>query len=64
MYEWSKYLPDPLTLYVSISMCNVNDHVNYTAYTIDKFHIQWCLYPKLDLWNIINEWVNEWMCIL
>jgi len=48
-------------LYVSISMCNVNDHVNYTVYTIDKFHIQWCLYPMLDLWNIINEWMNKWM---
>ena len=31
----------------------------YTVYTIDKFHIQWCLYPMMDLWNTINEWMNE-----
>jgi hypothetical protein len=31
----------------------------YTVYTIDKFHIQWCLYPMMDLWNIINEWINK-----
>jgi len=36
-------------------MCNVNDYVNYAVYTIDKFHIQWCLYPVMDIWNIINE---------
>jgi len=36
-------------------MCDVNDYVIYTVYTIDKFLIQWCLYPKLDLWNLINE---------
>ena len=29
------------------------------VYTTDKFHIQWCLYPMLDLWNIINEWVKK-----
>jgi len=28
---------------------------SYTVYTIDKFHIQWCLYPMMDLWNTINE---------
>jgi len=28
---------------------------SYTVYTIDKFHIQWCLYPMTDLWNIMNE---------
>jgi len=39
-------------------MCDVNDYVNYTVYTIDKFHIQWCLYPMMDLWDIINEWIN------
>ena len=22
---------------------------SYTVYTIDKFHIQWCLYPMMDL---------------
>jgi hypothetical protein len=21
----------------------------------DKFHIQWCLYTMMDLWNIIND---------
>ena len=51
-------------------MCNVNDYVNYTVYTIDKFHIQWCLYPMMDLWNIINEmkkrrvnWVSHVICV-
>jgi len=40
-------------MYVSISMCTVNDHVNCTVYTIDRFHIQCYLYPMLDLWNIL-----------
>ena len=31
---------------------------SYTVYTTDKFHIQWCLYPMMDLWNTINEWMN------
>ena len=34
---------------------------SYTVYTVDKFHIQWCLYPMVDLWNTMNEWMNEWM---
>jgi hypothetical protein len=29
---------------------------SYTVYTVDKLHIQWCLYPMMDLWNTINEW--------
>jgi hypothetical protein len=32
---------------------------SYPVYTIYKFHIQWCLYPLMDLWNIINEWMYE-----
>jgi len=26
-------------------------------YCIDKFHIQWCLYTMMDLWNIINDMI-------
>jgi len=27
---------------------------SYTVYAIDKFHIHWCLFPMMDLWNIMN----------
>ena len=25
-------------------------------YYLDKFHIQWCLYTLMDLWNTINDY--------
>jgi hypothetical protein len=36
----------------------MSSHIVYTYY-FDKFHIQWCLYPMLDLRNIIHDWMNE-----
>jgi hypothetical protein len=31
---------------------------SYCKYYSDKFHIQWCLYTIMDLWNIMNEWIE------
>jgi hypothetical protein len=36
-------------------MENKDDDDDYDDDHSDKFHIQWCLYTMMDLWDIINE---------
>jgi hypothetical protein len=61
MHTNYKYLPDPLTLYVSISMCNVK----WLCLAVLCILFGQVPHPVVSLPNDgfmeYNKWMNEWM---
>ena len=48
------YQKEDVGVYIVYEMQQLSMSLYY-IYHHDKFHIQWCLYTMMDLWNTIND---------